>query len=60
MSNATFHTERDGKEKVLRKRLKRKETERQRQLRRLVRVSVHMTGGKGFTTTIDKDISETW
>ena len=60
MSTATFQRERDRKEKALRKRLKRKEAARQRQLRKLVRVSVHMTGEKGFTTTVDKDVAWTW
>ena len=60
MSKATFHKETDRKEKAVRKRRKRKEGERQKQLRKLVRVSVHMTGEKGFITTIDKDVSETW
>jgi len=38
----------------------RKEAERQRQSRKLVCPSAHMTGEKGFVTTVDKDVSEIW
>jgi hypothetical protein len=60
MSKTTFHKERDRKEKAVRKRRKRKGVARQKQLRKLVPVSVHMTGEKGFVTTIEKDVAETW
>jgi hypothetical protein len=50
MSKATFHKQRDRKEKAA----------RQKQLRKLVRVSVHMGGEKGFFTTRSKDVSEIW
>ena len=49
-----------GKEKALQKSRNRKEAETQRQPRKLACTSVHMTGEKGFVTTVDKDVAEIW
>jgi hypothetical protein len=49
-----------GKEKALQMSRNRKEAERQRQARKLVCTSVHMTGETGFVTTVDKDVAEIW
>ena len=59
MSKSPFEKERARKEKDLQNRNERKKGGSKKQSRKLVHTTVHMTGERGFVTTVEKDVSET-